>query len=80
MLSGSRRVGKARRASDTRIPVDNHPDSPVGGAFGARRARFLASPAVGSTFADAGAHTLTIRVMGTRGRPVVSIDEFVVWE
>jgi len=32
------------------------------------------------TFADAGAHTLTIKVMGTRGRPVVSIDEFVVWE
>jgi hypothetical protein len=32
------------------------------------------------TFAASGAHTLTIKVMGTRGRPVVSIDEFVVWE
>ena len=32
------------------------------------------------TFADAGAHTLTIKVQGTRGRPVVSIDEFVVWD
>ena len=32
------------------------------------------------TFADSGAHTLTIKVLGTRGRPVVSIDEFVVWE
>jgi hypothetical protein len=32
------------------------------------------------TFADAGAHTLTIKVMGTPGRPVVSIDEFVVWD
>ena len=32
------------------------------------------------TFAHAGAHTLTIKVMGTKGRPVVSIDEFVVWK
>jgi Transglycosylase-like domain len=32
------------------------------------------------SFADSGAHTLTIKVLGTRGRPVVSIDEFVVWE
>ena len=32
------------------------------------------------TFANSGAHTLTIKVMGTRGRPVVSIDEFVVWD
>jgi hypothetical protein len=32
------------------------------------------------SFADSGSHTLTIKVVGTRGRPVVSIDEFVVWD
>ena len=32
------------------------------------------------TFAESGAHTLTIKVMGTSARPVVSIDEFSVWE
>ena len=32
------------------------------------------------TFAHSGAHTLTIKVMGTQGRPVVSIDEFLVWD
>jgi len=32
------------------------------------------------TFAYVGAHSLTIKVVGTRGRPVVSIDEFVVWD
>ena len=31
-------------------------------------------------FAQSGAHTLTITVAGTKGRPVVAIDEFVVWD
>jgi hypothetical protein len=31
-------------------------------------------------FARPGAHALTIRVVGTRGRPVVAIDEFLVWK
>jgi hypothetical protein len=31
-----------------------------------------------ATFADAGPHTLAIEVVGTRGRPTVAIDEFVV--
>jgi len=30
-------------------------------------------------FGGSGAHTLVIEVLGTRGRPVVAIDEFVVW-
>ena len=32
------------------------------------------------SFADSGSHTLTIKVNGTKGRPVVAIDEFVVWD
>ena len=31
-------------------------------------------------FAQSGAHALTIMVVGTRGRPVVAIDEFLVWK
>ena len=32
------------------------------------------------TFAQSGAHALTISVVGTKGRPVVAIDEFLVWD
>jgi type II secretory pathway pseudopilin PulG len=31
------------------------------------------------SFAKAGQHTLLIKVLGTRGRPVVAIDELIVW-
>jgi Transglycosylase-like domain len=31
-------------------------------------------------FAQSGAHALTITVVGTKGRPVVAIDEFLVWD
>jgi hypothetical protein len=31
-------------------------------------------------FSGPGAHTLTIKVLGTSGRPVVAIDEFLVWD
>ena len=31
-------------------------------------------------FAQSGAHAITISVVGTKGRPVVAIDEFVVWD
>ncbi len=30
-------------------------------------------------FGGAGSHTLMIKVLGTSGRPVVAIDEFIVW-
>jgi hypothetical protein len=30
-------------------------------------------------FAQSGAHAITIKVVGTAGRPVVAIDEFLVW-
>ncbi len=43
------------------------------GSFVARRTLFSTSWA-----APAGPHTLTIRVVGTRGRPMVAIDEFRV--
>jgi len=32
----------------------------------------------GTTFAEAGPHTLAIEVVGTKGRPTVAIDQFVV--
>jgi hypothetical protein len=31
-------------------------------------------------FGQSGAHALTISVVGTKGRPVVAIDEFLVWD
>lgn len=31
-------------------------------------------------FAQPGAHALTIKVVGTKGHPVVAIDEFLVWD
>ena len=31
-------------------------------------------------FAQSGAHAITIKVVGTKGRPVVAIDEFLVWD
>jgi hypothetical protein len=41
--------------------------------FGARNALFSTS------WPAPGAHTLTIEVVGTKARPMVAIDEFVVW-
>jgi hypothetical protein len=31
-----------------------------------------------TAFAEAGPHTLAIEVVGTRGRPTIAIDQFVV--
>jgi hypothetical protein len=44
------------------------------------KARFAARNRIYTrTFAKAGQHTLVIKVLGTKGRPVVAIDELIVW-
>jgi len=63
--------GKARVYLDGRYvrTVDLHASG-----FRARNRLFT------KTWKSAGAHELTIKVVGTSGRPVVAIDEFAVWD